>query len=152
MMRLLSYFVFFVLTIVAGLHLYWAMGGVWPGSDLRSLIDAVIGDPRMSRLPPVWMTMVVAGLIFAGGLFALAAHLPAVLMLRRLIKTGIAVLAFVFLARGLSGYLLAADIRAKLSEPFATYDQLIYSPLCVALGAAFAVLFFARPTPANLRR
>lgn len=45
----------------------------------------------------------------------------------------------VFLPRGLAGYLpMFAAMTSE--EPFRTLDQRFYSPLCIALGVAFAVL------------
>lgn len=35
--------IFVILTLVALLHLFWAVGGKWPGKDDESLAKAVIG-------------------------------------------------------------------------------------------------------------
>lgn len=148
-MRILAIIMFAVLTLIAAIHVYWRFGGLWPATDTRALIDTVVGDPRMTKMPSTSITLVVAGLIFASGAFALAARLPAAKIFRMFIKTAIATIAFVFIARGVSGYALSGPIRARMSEPFASYDQLFYSPLCLALGAAFVLLFFARPSGGN---
>ncbi len=144
-MKVVSRTVFVVLAVIAALHVYWGFGGLWPAADLRSLIDTVIGDPRMTEMPSRLLTLVVAGLIFAAGAFALTANLQAPRLLRVFFKIAIATIAIVFVVRGVSGYALPESIRARLSEPFAAYDQLIYSPICLVLGAAFALLFFAKP-------
>ena len=143
--RILATSAFIVLSLIAALHVYWGFGGLWPSGDTRSLIDTVIGDPRMTQMPSTAMTLVVAALIFANGVFALAANARAPRLVRLFIKTAIATIALVFVARGVAGYALPESIRARMSEPFATFDQLLYSPLCLVLGAAFVVLFFARP-------
>jgi glycerol uptake facilitator-like aquaporin len=144
MMTLLARVVFVILTAIAALHAYWAFGGLWPGSDTRSLIDTVIGDPRLNALPPAWMFAIVITLIFMSGVFAVAAVRKTEGLARFFVKTGVAVIAFVFLARGVAGYAMSKSMSDRLSEPFATYDQLLYSPLCLVLGAAFVTLFFAR--------
>lgn len=146
-MKTVAILVFGVLTVIAALHAYWGLGGLWPGNDVRSLIDTVIGDPRMNAMPPAWMTFVVTGLIFLSGVFALLSTVRAPRLIRLFVKAAIAFIALIFLARGVSGYALPAAIRAGLSEPFASYDQLYYSPLCLILGMAFVALFFARPRP-----
>lgn len=148
-MRILATSVFIGLSLIAGLHVYWGFGGLWPATDTRSLIDTVIGEPRMRQMPSTPITLVVAALIFASGAFALAANVSAPKILRLFIKTAIATISFVFIARGISGYALPESVRARMSEPFATYDQLYYSPLCLVLGAAFVLLFFARPVSGN---
>jgi hypothetical protein len=144
-MKALSWITFVLLAAIAALHVYWGLGGLWPAQDLRSLIDTVIGDPRLNTMPPLWATLIVAGLIFASGAFALLALAPAGRLVRFFIKSAIAVITATFLARGASGYLLPEAIRSQMSEPFATYDQLYYSPLCLMLGTAFVSLFTAKP-------
>jgi hypothetical protein len=144
-MQILAKLVFVVLSLIAALHMYWGFGGLWPAADTRSLIDTVVGDPRMTQMPSRTLTLIVAALIFASGVFALAANVQAARILRLFIKAALATIALVFIARGVSGYALPGAIRARMSEPFATYDQLFYSPLCLGLGAAFVLLFFARP-------
>lgn len=146
-MKPVAFLVFGLLAIIAALHAYWGLGGLWPGKDVRSLIDTVIGDPRMNAMPPAWLTFVVAGLILMSGVFALLSTVRAPRLIRLVVKAATAVIAFVFMARGVSGYALPAAVRGRLSEPFATYDQLYYSPLCLILGIAFVALFFARPRP-----
>lgn len=144
-MQVLAKLVFIGLSLIAALHVYWGFGGLWPADDVRSLIDTVVGDPRMTQMPSTALTLVVAALIFASGVFALAAQARASRIVRLFVKAAVATIALVFVGRGVSGYALPEDIRARLSEPFATYDQLFYSPLCLVLGAAFVALFFARP-------
>jgi TRAP-type C4-dicarboxylate transport system permease large subunit len=65
--------------------------------------------------------------LFAAGL--LSAAWPS--WLTRL--TG-AVIAAVFVVRGIAGY-VPAWRRRHSAEPFATLDRRIYAPLCLALGA-----------------
>lgn len=144
-MQVLAKLVFIGLSLIAALHVYWGFGGLWPADDVRSLIDTVVGDPRMTQMPSTALTLVVAALIFASGVFALAAQARASRIVRLFVKAAVATIALVFVGRGVSGYALPEDIRSRLSEPFATYDQLFYSPLCLVLGAAFVALFFARP-------
>jgi di/tricarboxylate transporter len=141
----LATLVFIVLSLIAALHVYRGFGGLWPAADTRSLIDTAVGDPRMRQMPSTAITLVVAALIFASGVFALAAQARASRIVRLFIKAAITTTALVFVGRGVSGCALREDIRSRLSNPFATYDQLFYSPLCLVLGAAFLALFFARP-------
>lgn len=143
-MRLVSVSVFLVLSLIAALHVYWGAGGLWPGDDVRSLIDAVIGDPRFEAMPPARMIYIVAALIFSCGVFALIATSRVAGPLRFIAKSAVAVISAVFVMRGASGYFLPEAVRAQLTEPFATYDRIFYSPLCLVLGAAFFILFFAR--------
>ena len=128
------------LAAIAAIHAYWAAGGLWPGRTERELVDTVVGDPRLSRMPPAWLTAFVAALL--AGLAAwplllapIAAHLisPSLTMVATLLA------AMVFLGRGAAGYVLAVR-RMNSAEPFATYDRRFYSPLCIVLGVGFVAL------------
>ena len=51
------------LTGLAGLHAYWARGGLWPGHDPASLGETVVGPG--AELPPSPAVWAVAGLLGA---------------------------------------------------------------------------------------
>ena len=40
-----------VLFALAGLHLYWGLGGRWPGHDEVSLVERIVGRTRGMRAP-----------------------------------------------------------------------------------------------------
>ena len=136
-----------ILGAIAALHLYWAAGGLWPGRSPRGLIDAVIGNPRRSEMPPAWLTAFV-GVALAG-----IATLPLIIAPFFWIPLGLpfAVIwraldvafwvALVFIARGIAGY-LPFWRRIHSAEPFASLDVFLYSPLCLLLGLAFIFLDF----------
>ena len=140
----LALVLFSVLSMVAALHAYWALGGLWPGNDSRQLADTVIGDRNHRGMPPTALTLLVAALIFAAGalpvlhLTGLPFGLPGWLT-----RVGLWVLVLVFLGRGAVTYVLRAQ-AAAMAKPFATLNRRYYSPLCLVLGFGFfvVVVFF----------
>jgi hypothetical protein len=127
-----------VLAAIAGVHFYWAFGGLWPGDSEDQLVRTVVGDPKLERMPATWLTTLVAAALGAMAIWPL--------LLSRLVGGGLAVagsgvLAAIFLARGVAGYLPAWQRRHPL-EPFARLDRALYSPLCIVLGAGFLILTF----------
>ncbi len=125
-----------VLSAVAAVHFYWAFGGLWPGHDPKSLAAAVIGDPRLKRLPAPRVTFAVAAAIALAAAWPLMSPL---LPFPALMPLGTLLLAAVFLARGFAGY--APFFRRRHSlQPFARFNRWFYSPLCLALGAGFLYL------------
>lgn len=58
--RIIGWALFCTLSLIAVIHVYWAMGGLWPAQTVEGLIHTVIGDPRFERMPPAWMTIAVA--------------------------------------------------------------------------------------------
>ncbi len=129
---------FAILGFVAGLHVYWAVGGYWPAKDRAGLPKTVIGVTG-DRMPPAAITLLVAGLI------GTAALLPVLGVLGIgpvfWVHAGLAVLCLVFLLRGVAGYLPAFQTGLN-QEPFATRNRRYYSPLCLILGLGYGVLFF----------
>jgi len=138
-MKVLSLGLFAVLATIAALHAYWAFGGLWPAGSERRLIDTVIGDANMAQMPSMMATLMVAALIFAAALIALAAGeslSPAPARLARLAATG---MGLVFFARGVGGYFFERFAWNPV-EPFVKLNAWFYSPLCLAIGAAFLIL------------
>lgn len=127
------------LAALAGLHIYWAFGGVWPGNDEKSCARTIAGFKGIEKMPSRPEAITVAILLSAAALLALLLGsgndmLPAWLLL----AAGTAA-SLVFAGRGVAGY-LPAWRRLTPEMPFATYDVRYYSPLCLALGAGFAFL------------
>lgn len=132
-----------LLLAIAGLHVYWALGGRWPGYDAASLNAIVVGGRKGSRMPPPRSTMVVAGGIAGIALGALAVRdllaLPLPGAVRALTWLAAAILAL----RGLGGFLepwLRPHTRAL---PYGRLNRQLYSPLCVALAAGLIVALTA---------
>ena len=147
---LLAWLLFAVLAAVAFLHLYWATGGRWPGRDEASLARTVVGTAN-EAMPPSAVTLVVtvaigavavvppwtAGLVDVPGDARLPAWVPVAACL-----TGSAV----FGLRGIVG-LTPRWRRAMPCEPFVRLNRRVYSPLCLALGAGFALVALATLEP-----
>ena len=129
-----------ILIAVAALHLSWAFGSSWPGTDQKSLSDRVVGTPDATKMPPAGLTFIVAILIACAALWPLLwqALIPYPHWVpQTLVWLGMWCLAIVFLVRGLGGYLPSARLTV---EPFRTLNTIIYSPLCIALSAGFFTL------------
>ena len=141
-MRQVATVLFLTLSAIAAVHVYWAFGGLWPGATPRELIDTVIGVPEMQAMPSKSVTLAVAGMIFLGGVIALFAGGLLPFRPRWMVQAATGVLTLVFLGRAVAGFWIAYH-GSKASEPFATYDLFLYSPLCLVIGGAFAVLLLS---------
>ncbi len=136
-----------LLLAIAALHLYWGIGGLWPGHDPNSLREMVVGTaqgpmpPRMGPLSGVWPAAIVAGLLASGAAIVTARH--SALMdgpLRWLILAGYAVLILVFAARGLAPYVSPVFEYAR-GRPFFELNLRLYAPLCLFIAALFVWTF-----------
>ena len=129
-----------LLALIATLHLYWALGGLWPGTDRATLKAKVLGGPAQMPFPgaPACL-MVVAALALAMGIVlqlgGLLTWLPA--SLARRLGTGLAVM---FLLRGLGGYGMQHLSYWRHSPTFNHLNHRLYSPLCLGIAALLGAL------------
>lgn len=133
---LLSAVVFFIAIV----HAYWGLGGYWPAASPERLAMASVGAPNAGTMPSAGacfaVAVVLAGVaawpLFAAGLLREAWP-------RWLTLLAGAGMVAVFVGRGLAGY--TSGWRRRFSEePFASLDRLVYSPLCLFLGAGYFAL------------
>ena len=113
-----------VFAVLALLHFYWALGGA---SGNNAAIPEVDGVPAFK--PSKAATAAV-------GLVLLATATIVLLQVEVLI--GIA--AAVLLLRAIGDFRLVGFFKRVRGSRFARLDTQLYSPLCLALGAALAVL------------
>lgn len=122
------------LAALAAFHGYWALGGQWPGTNDASLGETVVGPG--AELPPPPAVWAVAGLLLvsAAGV-ASAASVRGPTRLARAVSwaTGTALLA-----RGALG--LPVSLLTGRGTRYGRLDILVYSPLCLALGAAVVLV------------
>ncbi|MDX8491014.1 DUF3995 domain-containing protein [Mesorhizobium sp. VK22B] len=139
-MTILAFALSFVLLLITTLHVYWGIGGIWPGSDAKSCAHAVVGFRGVDEMPSPVASFAVGGCLALATLWPLAlegvfaAPFP---------KEGLAATALliglVFLGRGVAGF-TPWWRRLTPEQPFARLDQSLYSPLCLLIGASFAIL------------
>jgi hypothetical protein len=121
MLALITAAVFAFLGLV---HFYWALGG---GGGKNAAIPEVDGAPAFK--PSKWATAAV-GLVLLGTAAIVLLH----------VQLLIAGAAAVLVLRSIGDFRLVGFFKRKSESRFARMDTLVYSPLCLALGAALAVL------------
>lgn len=133
-----------ILLLITTLHVYWGIGGIWPGIDSASCARAVCGFRGMDAMPAPTTCFAMAACL------ALATLWPQALMgvfATPFPPIGLAMTAFfiglAFAARGIAGF-TPAWRRLTPEQPFATNDMRYFSPLCLLIGTAFILLALAR--------
>jgi hypothetical protein len=126
-----------VLLLLALLHAYWAVGGVWPGHDKSSLADIVVGGPIGLRMPsPAACAAVTLVLVLASGLVLAARGLVALPLPSALLHVGALAVAFILTLRGAGGF-FEARLRPSITRSrYARLNTRFYSPLALGLGLA----------------
>jgi hypothetical protein len=118
-------------------HLYWGLGGRWPGHDEASMVEHVVGRTRGMRAPGFLASAAVALALAAGGFLVLAtlARTP----WDPLLQVARWALFAVFAGRGLATY-ASPVFRYAEGTPFATLNRRAYGPLCLAIALGILVL------------
>lgn len=139
--QIAGWFTGIVLTLTAGLHIYWGLGGLWPAQSEPELVRTVIGV-QSDHMPATGVTLIVAALIFAAAGFGFARG-----VLGRdsalFIRVPLAVLTLIFLGRGILPYITNGPMSGSV-EPFQTLNLMYFSPLTLAIGLCFGVLLLRR--------
>lgn len=140
-MSILGIAVPLILGGLAALHALWGLKIWWPAGNEMRLARMAVGAADIANMPAALACFAVTAALSGGALTALMVvdlvELPFVPRgLIMLVGIGFAV---VFLLRGIAGYLPKFAAMTP-EEPFRTLDKRFYSPLCIALGVAFAVL------------
>lgn len=131
-----------VLAGIAVLHVYWGMGGRWPGTDEETCARAVVGFRGIRNMPSPAAAFAVAIALLAAAWIGLAlGDLVAWPLSPSLLALAGLAAAIVFLARGVAGFTPAWRKLAP-ELPFARNDVRYFSPLCLLLGAGFVFLVF----------
>ena len=132
--------IFIILTVTALIHVAWAFGVIWPGKDKQSLVNTVIGHPKLTQMPGTALTLAVAFSIFAAAVCAPWAAGLVNLPLPGWMQISSAwVLTFILFARGLSTYLLKGPLSGSV-EPFRTLDRRYFAPIILLLSAGYLTI------------
>ncbi|MEO5322950.1 DUF3995 domain-containing protein [Mesorhizobium sp. CC13] len=129
-----------VLYLLTSLHVYWGLGGVWPGTDQASCARAVAGFRGIDTMPTPFACFAVAACLVLATLWPLAlGGIFATPFPTAGLAASALIIALVFLGRGIAGF-TPSWRRLTPEMPFARLDRLYYSPLCLIIGAGFIFL------------
>lgn len=129
-----------IFVVLAGVHAYWAVGGLWPGTDTDSLHRTVVGGAPGRYAPGPTATWMVAAILLTAALTVLGgAGLLPVPVPRPWLRTSALVGAALLLLRGLQGFVDTRMRPGTAGGPFARLNVWLYSPLCLLLAVCTAL-------------
>jgi hypothetical protein len=124
-----------VFVAIAAIHVYWAAGGRWPGTDEESLVQTVMGGQPGTPMPGSAQCLgVVAVLLLAAVLVLGVGGLVSLPLPARALRWAAMLLGGVFALRGAGG-LFEARFRPFIrGSRYARLNVRLYSPLCLLLS------------------
>ncbi|MEM8897814.1 MAG: DUF3995 domain-containing protein [Bacteroidota bacterium] len=132
----LIYVVSTILVLISFLHFYWVAGGRWALEVVvPEVMEKSFFDPDKKVMTGLYTLIVAIGLlVFA---FVLLNNLPTISFLGKGLTTiGTRVIGSIFLIRAVGDFKVAGFFKQASQHPFAKYDTLIFSPLCLFLGVS----------------
>ena len=125
-----------VFAFLALTHFYWAAGG---GKGMNAAIPETNGVPAFrpskAATAAVGLVLAVTAAIVLMRAGALPSPVPAWLLQAAVIGA-----SAVLILRAIGDFRLVGFFKRNRDSRFARMDALLYSPLCLALGTALAVL------------
>ncbi len=145
--QLLGVMMFTLLFSIGVLHIAWGFGVVWPAKNEKQLVSWVVGAKSIQAMPPFSQCLIAGIGIMLFGLVALllgnAVRSP---LSHKWVDMLGMLTAFAFAGRGLAGYFPGWRRRFP-QQPFATFDQFSFAPLCLLLAAGYVTLIILRNIP-----
>lgn len=134
-MQLVAITTIILLIIMAVFHFYWALDGTF---GLNKVLPTKDGKRLLN--PSKLLTLMV-GILLIG--FAVIAYLLqySIFNSSYLVYSGW-VLSIIFTARAIGDFNAVGLFKTIKSTEFAEYDTKYFSPLCISLGIAFALLSY----------
>lgn len=124
--------------VLSALHVHWALGGRWPTGEERSLARLVVGGT--DRMPgPMACFLVALALMIPATVLLIPRLLPSVVTQGVIWGTALSL----FL-RGLGGFFEARLRPAIQKDPYAHWNQRLYSPSCLLLAIGMMFTGLAR--------
>lgn len=139
-MKPLGAAVIVILTALAGLHVYWGVGGLWPGKTEAELLSRVVGLRRGVMPGPGACFAVALALLSAAYIVAVRQGAPRLGLSDTLWTLGYWGVGAVFLLRGIAAYAPGVFSYA-IGTPFYDLNRHYYGPLCLAIAAAMAISY-----------
>jgi hypothetical protein len=136
--KLASWCVAIVFMSLSGLHVFWAFGGKW---GVAATVPEVAGRVAFSSSRGATLT-VSGALLLAGFIVALQGGILNPPPFPWLLRAASFVLGSVFVVRAIGDFRLAGFFKTVKGTAFAHYDTVLYSPLCLAIGAIVLWLTF----------
>jgi Protein of unknown function (DUF3995) len=129
-----------ILIALAGLHVYWGLGGLWPGTTEADLLARVVGL-RRGAMPGRGACFAVA-LAQLSGAYTVAVRqgAPRLGFQEAFWTVGYWGVGLVFLLRGIAAYAPGVFSYA-IGTPFYDLNRHYYAPLCLAIAAAMAISY-----------
>lgn len=132
--KLIGLFTGGILFFLSALHVYWAFGG-----KLTSVTVIPETNGKPTFVPGRGLTLLVALVLFSFGAVALWVS-GNIFSPNRTSAIFSILISLIFIGRAIGDFRLVGYFKKIKNTKFAKYDYLLYSPVCILLGASYLYL------------
>ena len=136
-MQIISIALTAAFTIIAVLHVYWALGFKL---DIRNMVPVVNGEPVFTPGPIGTFLVAIVLLSFAGVSLALGFSNKVPVNYLPFIKIAGIAIGIILLVRAIGDFKYAGFFKRIKDSNFAKYDYWLYSPFCLISGGTLLYL------------
>jgi hypothetical protein len=136
-MHSISILVAFAFTILAIMHIYWALGG---NLDISKMIPVSNGKPVFTPGAIGTFSVAIVLACFAAVSLALGFREAVPVDYRPYVKFAGFIIGAVLVLRAIGEFKYVGFFKRVRGSDFAKYDSLAYSPFCLLAGSAFLFL------------
>jgi hypothetical protein len=142
MVRIAAVFACFTLAGIGLLHVYWAFGGHAAASGTMP----TAGGKLLFHPGGFWTFVVASGLLLMSMTVAIRMGWVQAPALRGLSRIGVWVMAAIFTVRASGDFRYVGFFKTVRNTRFAELDTLVYTPLCLLLAIAIAIVAWSGRT------
>ena len=141
MTRALAALLIVVFAALSGLHVFWAAGGRAGGDAAVPRVEGrVLFSPSPLSTLGVAAALAAAALVVAAASGWLGPRAPV-----RSARWLTAAIALLFFARAVGDFRYVGLFKTVGEDPFRTWDTWLFSPLCLGIAVAAALVAIRRP-------
>jgi glucan phosphoethanolaminetransferase (alkaline phosphatase superfamily) len=136
-MTAVSLILFLIFLFLSAIHFYWGFGGKWG----KNVVIPTSAENSKVFSPGLLLTFIVAfGLLIVGAFILVKAKFLNVSIPYFLDKSGLWIIAFLFIARAIGEFKYLGFFKKIRSTKFGQNDTKYYSPLCMVIAGLTIIL------------
>jgi hypothetical protein len=136
-MMAVSLILFLIFLFLSAIHFYWGFGGKW---GKNAAIPTSAENSKVFSPGPLTTFIVAFCLLVVGAFILLKAKLLNVSIPYFLDKSGLWIIAFLFIARAIGEFKYLGFFKKIRSTKFGQNDTKYYSPLCMVIAVLAIIL------------
>ncbi len=137
MIVIIGILVSLVFSLLAGIHIYWGLGGKW---GAEASVPVTLSNEKVLNPKSLDCFIVASGLLAFSGLVLIKAGIISMALPDWLTTYGLWVVILLFLVRAIGDFRYVGFFKKIKSTRFGQLDTKYYSPMCLTISLLLMML------------